>query len=96
MTIKRQKILKKLFGYLLDVEAGARVVGKAENAREAVETVSDGDVDRFSEDAVPAVGIRDDLRVAAADVQDYRVLAAGDEAAHFYVFSDFYSFFIDF
>lgn len=40
------------FGELLDVIAWRGVVGDVQGAREAVEAVADGDVERFAEDAV--------------------------------------------
>jgi hypothetical protein len=49
------------------------VVGQADLAREPVQAVAHGDVDGLPEDAVALLVVRDDLRVAAADVQHHGV-----------------------
>lgn len=69
-------------GHLLDVEAGTRVVGDAEEAGQAVEAVAHGNVDGLPEDAVALQRVRDDLRVPAAHVQDHRVARPRDLPAH--------------
>ena len=64
--------------------AGAvlRVVAQVDDACEAIEAVPDGDVERFSKDAIALLGVGDDLRVASRDVEHDRVLCAGDLAPH--------------
>lgn len=74
--------LLALLGQLLDVVARRGVVADVEHAGEAVEAVADGDVERLAKDAVPLLGVGNDLGVAAADVQHDGVICAGDLAAH--------------
>ncbi|QBZ54269.1 hypothetical protein PoMZ_09965 [Pyricularia oryzae] len=73
---------RALLGQLLNVVAGCRVVTDFQGAGEAVKAVADGDVKRLAKDAVPLLGVRDDLRVASADVQHDGVVGARDGAAH--------------
>jgi len=81
-----------LLGQLLDVVPRGGVVGDVQRAREAVQAVADGDVERLAEDAVPLGAVGDDLGVAAGDVEDDGVRSAGDVTAHFDVcaFVSFY------
>lgn len=67
---------------LLDVVARGGVVADVQRAREAVEAVAHGDVEGLAEDAVALLGVRDDLGVAARDVQHDGVVGARDLAAH--------------
>lgn len=75
-------LVRGVLGKLLDVVARGGLVGYPQGAREAVETVADGDVEGFAEDAVAVLGVGDDLGVAAADVEHDRVFGLGDLAAH--------------
>ena len=59
-----------------------RKAARLNAAREPVEAVADCDVDRLTEDAVPALRVGDHLRVAAAHVQHRRVARACHLAAH--------------
>lgn len=53
-----------VFGELLDVVARGGVVGDGESAREAVETIADGDIEGFAKDAVALLGVGDNLGVS--------------------------------
>lgn len=66
----------------LDVVPGGRVVADGQRAREPIQAVADGDVQRLAEDAVPPLRVGDDLRVAAADVQDDGVRGPRDLPPH--------------
>ena len=77
-----EKHAATLFGELLDVVPRGGVVGNIQRTGEAVETVADGDVEGFAEDAVALGCVRDHLGVAAGDVQHDGVGGACDGAAH--------------
>lgn len=71
-----------LLRQLLNVIPRRGIIADLQRAREPVQTVAHGDIERLPEDPVPLLRIRDDLRVPAAHVQHDRVLGAGDLAAH--------------
>lgn len=71
--------------HLFNVVARGRVVAYLERAREAVEAVADGNIERLAKYAVALLGVGNDLGVAAGDVEDDGVLGASDLAAHFNV-----------
>lgn len=80
--MKHRKTAFDRTGYLLYVVPGARVIRELKHPREAVEAVPDGDIDGLPEYPVPPFAVRDDLRVAAGDVQYDGVHGAGDRASH--------------
>ena len=63
-----QKLLA-LLRQLLNVVAWAGRVANLEHACKAVEAVANGNVDGLAKDPVALAGVRNDLRVAAADVE---------------------------
>ena len=74
--------VRALLSQLLDVVARRRVVGDAQRAGEAVETVAHGDVEGLAEDPVPLRRVRDHLRVAAGDVEDHGICGPRDRPPH--------------
>jgi hypothetical protein len=67
---------------LLNVVPRTRIVPQPDDPRESVQAVTNGDIERFSEDAIPLLGVGDDLGVPARDVEDDGVVGGGDLAAH--------------
>ncbi len=74
--------VNSLLRFLLDVVPGAGVIAEVDDAREAVETVSDGDIESLAEDAIALLRVRDDLGVSARDIEHDGILCAGDLATH--------------
>lgn len=73
---------RELFSFLFDVVSWTRIVAEIYNPRETIQAVSNGDVQRFTKDAVALAGVGNDLCVPARNVQNDGVPGACDFSTH--------------
>ena len=59
------------------------VVGQTNDARKSIQTVAHGNVNGFTKNSIPLLGVRNDLCVATADVEDDGVDGTRTDSAHF-------------
>ena len=70
---------------LLNVVSRRRVVREADDTSKSIQTIPHRKVDGFTEDAIPLIGVGDDLGVATADIQNDRVFCVCGQSSHFNV-----------
>ena len=57
-----------------------------QNSGKSVQTVSDRNINGFTEYSISLMTISNDLSVTSAHIQNNRIFSSGDESTHFYVF----------
>ena len=72
-----------LLCFLLNIEAGARIVAEVDDSRKSIETVTHRNVERLTKYPITLLRVRDDLRIASRHVKHDRVLRACDLSSHF-------------